>query len=339
MQAIAPYFAEGTLGEVAAIGGTALGLGYGSTRLLGVAPSDFRAATRMPHSVTRSGKRLRYGSSSSRRSMSSARARETTAVTPTPGLHTVTKKSAYHHQLGRKPGKYAVRKSLLTPGVDPSTKDKEVKWERLIQVPWSEDETQINRRRGQLANVRGVKIRAWFTFNASRALVSPLQVRWAIINPKDNNGADLDSTNKYPAEFFISPDPATEQEEDFPNSSLVTTSSFDIMNRKINRRKYGVMKEGTFILGNSPALQAAQTSFSACAFKKVQCYIPVNKQMKWANNASAEADKYPETNLYFVYWFCNLGSGPANHVYSSATTPLFAHYEFQTYFTNSKMFA
>lgn len=322
MSFLAPYFAEGTLGEVAAIGTTALG----------ITDLAYQGTSRMSNQITPA-KRLRSGRTYS----PSATMMPASTMAPTAGLHTSTRRSAYRRNLGRKPGKYATRRTSLAAVLINNVEDKRTYFSRLINVQWSANADEINRRRGAIANVHGVKLRYWFKLKNSAAQIeSPIQVRWAIVNPKNNSGADLSGTVA-PVDFFIQKDPVNEQAGNFPTTGF----SFDYHNRKINRNEWGVVKEGTFILGAAPSIQAAAGAPAVLAptsYKNLSIYIPIKRQMKWNNVLAGSANGYPEENLYFVYWFTRLGDNIAGKQYTAATTPLVQQHEFITYFSNAQMF-
>jgi len=260
----------------------------------------------------------------------------------------------YHRNLGRKPGSYKTRRNTQE-GFKRDLQDKTFSSTRLIQIPWSEDEAIINTRRGQLTNVRGLHFNAWFKqpFDlATGAIVkyqAPIQVRWAIINPKENTGAiSLGTSN-----FFVSKNPVSDMSDDFPGSG----KCFDFMNRKINRELYSVMSQGMFVL-QPPIDTGTATSYNTSAtggadetavqnrqrlgpgsFKKVSVNIPIKKQMRWDSNQAGVAGQYPDQNIYFCWWYCQMGDDSTEKRYTVSRTPVRVDYEVTNYFTNSKMFS
>lgn len=148
--------------------------------------------------------------------------------------------------------------------------------------------------------------------------------RWAILNPKENSGegADVDTQN-----FFISPNPSEEEAVNFPSGN---GNCFDFMNRQINRRRYGVMQQGKFILANDPASNNSRVSIGSRKF--VNLWLPIRRQMKWANNVG----EYPNTNIQLIYWFCQMGDKDVGREFTDG--PLDMHGEAVTYFKDSPAF-
>lgn len=255
--------------------------------------------------------------------------------------HRRARKTRYHSQLGRRPGKYATRRHTFNATGSTTKVDKDFANYRLIKLDWSEDETKINKRRGQLVNVKGVKLDHFWVIKpntaANESTAWPLQVRWAVINPKDNDGA-LSIPNP-PPEFFIAKDPEGQMSQDFPT----TGSYFQFMGRKINREKYGVLAEGSFIIkqDNQPS-QSVATNPTELTYRitynkmyhRLRVWIPINRQMKWADNTGAN----PETNIYLCWWYCAYGDDRTERIFESNDTPI-KHFGEQTvYFSNAAMF-
>mgnify|MGYP000228474275 CR=1 FL=1 len=253
------------------------------------------------------------------------------------------RRSQYNNQLGRRPGSYKVRRHTVTAQVT-NVPDKTVNSFRLIYVGHDTDETKINKRRANIANVKGVKLNCWFQMpeeaNQEFASVAyPIQVRWAVINPKDNNGGGTISTN----EFFIAANPEDTLTRDFPASG----DSFQFMNRKINREQYGVLKEGHFVLRPDPGNAATVTPsapntgnkrMAASTQKNIKCYVPVKRQMQWADTATTKPT-HPEQNLYFVWWYCKLGDMVSGNRFSAANPAVLNNHEMTTFFTNAKLYS
>lgn len=259
----------------------------------------------------------------------------------------------YHNQLGRRPGSFAIRRTTQTLNKR-DLNDKTFNSQRLVYVEYSEDETQISKRRSRLANVRGLKLNAWFKIPFATATAEkyqgPIQVRWCIINPKTNNGGITLSTT----DFFISKNPGETMSQDFPNDG----DCFAFMNRRINKELYDVISQGMFVLHPPPENSVSATALNADGagggttqsitnanrahagqFKKVTCNIPIRKQMKWANNIAGAAGGYPEQNVYFCWWYCAMGDDIEAKRFTGITTkPVRVDYEVTTYFTNSSMY-
>ena len=246
-----------------------------------------------------------------------------------------SRRSRYRSQLGRKPGKYSTRRHQAGATIS-NVPDKSKNSIRLMQVPYNADENVINTRKASLVKVKGVKFRAWFKFTSaatagpdSQIYKEPLQIRWALLNPKNNDGQPTVSD----VDFLITANPTADQATNFPTSGR----SFSYMSRKINREQFGVLKEGSFIL-NPGAELAKATSTGAgiplSGHKFINLYVPVNRQMKWVDDAAT----HPEHNIYFVYWYTTLGDERAPVKFQVADNPLTCSYEHITYFTNSRMY-
>lgn len=191
----------------------------------------------------------------------------------------------------------------------------------------------MNARTGRLADVIGVKFRAWISLKstfteASEIFTDPIQVRWAIINPKENTGETTDISTG--TNFFQSDSPAQDDATDFP----ATGNTFVYMNRKINQRRYGVLQEGSFLLSNDPA--SNNTRVAPRSKKFLSFYIPIYRQMKWGINTAGETGYYPNANIHFVYWFTKQGDKDDAQAFS-INQPFDFHYEHITYFRNPEI--
>ena len=222
-----------------------------------------------------------------------------------PAARTRLKWTKYRSDLGQRIGLKTARKAYLkNSSVISNVQDKRLAAHRLIHINYNDDDTLMNCRNGRLADVHGVKFRCWFelfrTLPTNAAYNYPIQVRWAIINPKENTGELTDVTNG--TNFFESPGPGADDSIDFPS----TGRAMAYMNRRINRRRYGVLQEGTFLLSNLQSSTDNRMSMQSKKFFSV--YVPIKLQMKWANNDNAaEEDGYPNANIQFVYWYCYQG--------------------------------
>lgn len=262
-----------------------------------------------------------------------------------PAVRSSVKKSRFAANLGVPESRLINKKHGLQFSTN-IVPDKTLSAHRLISVDWSDDDTSLKTRQGKLCNVKGVKMRVWFNLqpakgsypNATtsdpnsdnmRALwEEPLQVRWAIINPKNNDG----STTNLDKKFFISDNPIDEASQNFPTSG----NCFAYMNRKINRAEYGVLQEGTFIL-RPPNVDywTGGGTVPLTGKKFISTWIPINKQMRW--ETTQQFDYWPVANVFFVYWYCKLGDSNAGKAFPLAGTPLYAnpidvHCERITYF-------
>lgn len=241
------------------------------------------------------------------------------------------KKSRYHNQLGLKIGSNACRR-YKHEELNTGEFDKQLNAKALVNAEYSDDDTRMNVRTGRLAIVKGVKFRAWFSIKnqaeSSNKLNQPLQIRWAILNPADHTtGTVLDVT--LGNNFFISDSPGTDDATDFPS----TGSCFRYMNRKINQRKYGVVQEGTFILQNP--VDSNNSRMDTRSKKLLTLWCPIQKQMKWANTTTGANNRFPNANLYFVWWYCELGDNTSAPKFGTANdVPIELNHETITYFKN-----
>lgn len=320
---LADIAADEALREIAGIGAAAGSLTYGT----------YRAS--MSNIITRSGRsylRGGGGRSRSRSGRSSSSSRSSQRALAPRGLFTLApaarsrfSKTPYWRTLGLRPGRYPSKKHVRTFS-NSALLDKTQYVERLVSAPYSTDE-KMNSRQGRLANVRGVKLRIWFNLKnqseASNKFDYPIMVRWAILNPKENTGelGDVGPTN-----FFISVDPETEEATDFPGVG----TCFQYQNRQINRRQYGVMQQGKFLLHQDPA--STNDRLSLGAQKSVYLWLPIKRQMKWANNVT----ETPNTNIYFVYWYTIKGDKDTAKKFTDGPIDMTA--EAITYFKDSPGF-
>lgn len=255
-------------------------------------------------------------------------------------VSTPTRASRYRAQLGRPIRRFSKRVHTSFGVRKSNLPDKTLHWDRLISIPWSEDETQINRRRSNLVNVQGIRVRYQFKIKDTLAvdevgLRQPLLVRWAIINPKDNDGSDKSADQ--PNDWFISRDPG--EQMDLPMNT--NHRYFTYAQSPINKMKYGVVKEGKFLLS---AVQTRDNAadFKTASSKTVAFNIPIKKQMKFDVNANDPGDDRPETNLYMVYWYTRyneFNSGVTFNATATRSVPIETLHETSMYFTNGKLYA
>jgi len=278
--------------------------------------------------------------------------RDASTMAPSQGmtLYRSNGRRRYTNRLGRKVGSYATRRHTIEEPAVADVPDKQVHWDGLVFIPrlaaTEDPEDILNKRSGKNCNVRGVKFQMCFQLNnirdtptttaginiQQRPFVEPIKLRWAVVNPKDqvvNTAFDAAA----PPDFFVAKNPTgTSMTEDFPADG----SHWKLMNRKINREKYNVLKEGAFLLHNqheqSALLPAAFARMSPTSYKKISVYIPINKQMQFNS-----ADGTPEYNMYFIFWYCVVNSETGT---ASYTSPCAIEYnsEKTTYFKNSIMY-
>jgi len=241
-------------------------------------------------------------------------------------------KRPYYNNLGLRVGTRMTRRA----GTDLNRNgdlDKVLYTTRMVRIAYSDVDERLNVRHGRLVNVSGVKLRCWFQLKnqaeSSDKFNAPLTVRWAILNPRENNGA----TNLITGDnFFVSDAPTTDNSANFPSTGV----SFNYMNRKINHRVQGVVKEGQFKIWNDPASNNSRVAVTSK--KMLNFYIPIKKMMKWSNNNIDTEDAYPNTNLYFVYWYCNMGDNTVSQKYTTTNdAPMDVNAELITYFRNPKI--
>lgn len=248
-----------------------------------------------------------------------------------PAFRSRLRRTKYRANIGERIGFCPSRRFLLQNTVS-TAEDKRLHTTRLIAVQYSDDDQIMNCRTGRLVDVIGVKFRAWFQLKsqlseASPVFQDPIQVRWAIINPRENSGNNSDVTTGN--NFFQSDSPGTDDSTDFP----LTGNAFKYMNRKINVRRYGVLQEGSFLLSNDPG--SSDTRVAPTAKKFISFYVPVYRQMKWGDNDLGAGGYYPNANLHFVYWFVRMADKDTPQIFvSPIDQPFDFNYEHITYFRN-----
>lgn len=256
-------------------------------------------------------------------------------------IRTTARPSRFNSTLGNRPGKHASRKVTWFKDITTSG-DKVPNSYRLIEIAHNTDESIINTRRGDYCNVKGVKLRTWFRLNNllkadDPAFTYPLQVRWAVINPKNNNGGISVPTS----DFFVKRSPTTTIYRDFPG----TGTWYDFMTEKINREEYGVLKEGSFMMGkNAGQSQVLSSTYPRMTdpgnVKMIDIWIPIRKQMKFNSTAS----QVPDVNLYFVWWYCALADSTQSQIFPGGDPPNVQHpiqemHEKKIYFTNAAVYS
>lgn len=242
--------------------------------------------------------------------------------------------SRFRSTLGRRPGKFGSRKHSVNNGTYAPFLDKALNSFRLVEINHGTDESQISQRRGDLVNVKGVKLRMWFRFQSDVGLDAkftwPYQIRWAIVNPKNNNGGTFVPSS----DFFIANNPTTKVSRDFPG----TGNWFDYMTEKINREEYGVLQQGSFIMAKDTTQTVSGTvtyKSDRQGWKLLDIWVPINKQMKFNSTTSA----FPDVNLYFVWWFDIMGYDGTAQVFTTlAGSPLEQFHMKKIYFSNSAMY-
>lgn len=250
-------------------------------------------------------------------------------VTNAPSARTRIRKSRFNANLGLAPGSRSSRRCRYEES-DSGTSDKTLRAVPMIFAQYSDTDTRMDVRNGRIANVSGVKMRMWMQIKNqatnTNKFDNPIQVRWAIVNPlKQTTGTVLDVT--LGINFFVSDLPTADDAANFPN----TGNCFKYMNRKINKRAYGVLQEGTFVLANDTS--STETRMDIKSKKFLSTYIPVGRQIKWGSNGTSTAQSFPLTNVYFVYWYCQQGHRDDFLVFPTANdAPMDMDMETITYF-------
>lgn len=322
-----PLFIEGGLGEVASLSASATAATYGAFRYIN---SKFDV---MPYG--RRSKRMRGHPG-------------TVAPTYAPALPPIAYaidngKSRYHHNLGTNPFSKTTKRHGVKSVTNMST-DKKLYVHRLIStlLPSVNESDNPGRRKGPEVHVRGVRYDAWFDLLPNYLLTRPLDVRWAVINPRENNGqvGSVDSGN----DFFASVGYSNEgdNDTDFPDSG----DWFDYMSQGINRRDFGVLKEGRFTIdanqalntsssipfptGADPNADRAERVQPANMQKYISFYLPIQKRMKFSNDSLT----HPDTNLFFVFWFVQRAEQLSAQRFDLTNCPLRHRYRHITYFSD-----
>jgi len=154
----------------------------------------------------------------------------------------------------------------------------------------------------------------------------PIQVRWAVLLPKNNEGFDTIATDK----FFVN-NGRTDEGDAMP--FVDNANCFLYMNSKINKREFGVLQEGQFLLSNDAA--STSTRVAPTSKKMLSIYVPIKKQVEFAQLDALTGSEYPTTNAYFVWWFCKQGDGSVTKQFASGDTPIDHHWEYVSYFKDA----
>lgn len=273
------------------------------------------------------GRRFKMGRGYARRRVGKTRWRKAIGGTSR-SARTRVRSTKFRSQLGLKSGARQSRIHTTTAVSQSGITDKLKNHDRLIKIPWSDNDDEMNKRKGSLCDVIGVKVRTWFEIDPTVAgsLDTPIQVRWAIINPKENTG----SSTLLGTDWFVSVNPVVQSDTDFPS----TGRAMEYMNRKINRRKFGVLQEGQFTLSNGSLASDPRVLVGTKKF--ISTYIPVNRQMRWTNNDELTDSENPTQNIYFVWWYVRQGdTNPAKAF--GASYPVKHYYENCVYFRNARV--
>lgn len=209
------------------------------------------------------------------------------------------------------------------------SEDKVLSLQRCIEIPFNANEKVINARNDVLVNVKSIRIRRWFFLNllvGGARDAQPISVRWAVINPKENNGGPGVTTSQ----FFRGRNPTTTPYVAFPTGNA---DCFDLLSSKINTEEFGVLKEGKFEMEINP--EAFRNSGKQT--KMIDIHIPLGRQLEFGSN-TAPADKFPEENMYFVWWYCATVDPGTAKLFGGANAILSSFGENQVFFTNSRLY-
>lgn len=251
--------------------------------------------------------------------------------------------------LGRRPGKFATRKvtfSETNTSITAIVRDKRPQLTELVFISkaGSAEENIINKRRGDLANVRGVKFKCVWSLNKdlglqAGSLADPIRVRWSIVVPKANLISTTPETNgkAYAVlpNFFINENPTTKIAKDFPTGET-PGNHFEMFHRKINREEYSVLREGQFVLSQDGSAGELGTSYPRPmkSYHNINVYVPIKRQMIFSGGGGA-----PDANAYFVWWYAKEKDfDTAISFAANVQKPVDIMHEKTIYFSNSHMF-
>lgn len=255
--------------------------------------------------------------------------RPTKTIMPTYVKKHVARPSKFRSQIGSRK-KHHVRKNLRTFTVT-SFGDKNLIGERLLYAPYNADEKVIGARNGIMIHSRGVRLKKWFNL-ASLATIGdakyqrPITIRWAVVNPRDNNGQTT-----FPVDdFFMSRQPTVKPWAAFSQ----TGNSMYYLSSKINRDNFAVLKEGKFEL----QMGTDQVRFTNRSQKLIDIWLPFNRTIEFADNETTIEAGHPTENIYFLYWACASNDPNTLPSFSGANEILSTWSEVTNYFTNTSLY-
>lgn len=235
-------------------------------------------------------------------------------------------RAKYHTALGEKPSRKCNRVTTQEITTDNTLDDKRLHSTRLVEVPYSANDYEANRRHSFKCWVKGIKLRWTVKAKATFDLAQPLTIRWAILQPETNTGA---STDVNVTEFFRDEDTAQDHYDDFPTTGVYT----EYMRKALNTDKYGIIKTGSFTI--SPSTTGTTTVKHWASTKMFNIWVPINKILTWTNVAAGVDDEFPESNVHLVWWYCERGTLGTAQIYpTTGSTPLEQLVEKQVYFKN-----
>lgn len=209
------------------------------------------------------------------------------------------RKSRYHNTLGVKYRKRCKKTTKEIGETSGNTFDKTLVITNLVNVTYSGNEYEDDKRNGYQCYVKGVKLQCcWKVKPGQTVLANPITIRWAIMVPETNTGATSDIAV---SDFFINRSTTTDEFEDFPS----TGNYLKYHGRAINTSKYGIMKSGTFTLGPSTTGMDSYTHWDQT--KLMNIWVPLRRVFQWDNITTGVGDDEPTSNLHLVWWYTDRG--------------------------------
>lgn len=212
---------------------------------------------------------------------------------------------------------------------------------RLIKVFFDADDSNMTAREHKNVSVIGCTFDWFVTIKASFDFDKPLIIRWAVINPKENDGNDLPTL---PNDFFVSDSPEFDRYDDFPTENATPPADnhatfHNLMERRINQDDYGVIQEGKFMLEPNEA-DDVNRKVKLKQQKHLKLWIPIKRDVLFPSNASTEGAAWPEQNIQFVWWWCYRGDNNSGREAADVNGVPFEHWhKTSTYFRRAKQHA
>lgn len=178
--------------------------------------------------------------------------------------------------------------------------DKVLYGQPLIKVAFNADHQKMTYRSMGACLIKGISL-DWLFRLKTQYTGDPVKVRWAILCNREDQTGGTTATDVSTADFF---------KKDAPTDILEVASTFSVTetvqkmdDRQINSRKWLVLRQGRFLLqrNSSSANDLALGGLNQMdRFKRVKEYIPLNTQMRWADNAATITPV--DHNIWFVHW-------------------------------------
>lgn len=186
----------------------------------------------------------------------------------------------------------------------------------LIKIEYNSDLTSRQDRSSKLVHLTGLSLNFFFKLKLGENATAPtyyvkvpLFLRWAIISNKESMTIAEQNTGILDTDFFenSAPSEPTGGGTDYQANMPI----IDHLSRRINRRKYNVLKEGRKILqrdANSTSVLVGGGLTQMNMFCHVKEYVRFNRQISFASNTLGSPHWYPDhTNVFFVYWAVPIG--------------------------------